>query len=394
MSYKKYKVSAHHRRPLIEFICGALERCECRIIKASEPDVAPFRVTFETRDGERLGIVVYAFLANSKPTTNRPMDEHRFQLKYGSKTTKNRHVLWQDPYGLYTTLLCGINTEQGFFVAADPVLHSPTRFFISVEFKERDAQDVLRSGWSSWERDRRSVRGFEEPAEVLVGGTADSFLRYVRFEREALGEGPGHRQLLAELAARPGGIGRASVPNLAGTPPPARLHELAEEFELSVGEVLDLIQSARRLKMAVRGYVAEEHLVRSLRIVPGVSDVQHLDAEGSPDVSVRFEGSRPLTVECKNALRKTLVDGTIRVDLQRTRTSKKDPCSRYYRRDAFDVVAACIHSVTERWEFRYALTSELDPHKKCEGRVSNNVRVDKRWLEDARTVLGRAAAAS
>jgi len=57
-----------------------------------------------------MGIVAYAFLANSKPTKNRPPDEHRFQLKYGSKDDR-LHELWQDPFGLYTTLLVGINPE-------------------------------------------------------------------------------------------------------------------------------------------------------------------------------------------------------------------------------------------------------------------------------------------
>ena len=37
----------------------------------------------------------------------------------------------------------------------------------------------------------------------------------------------------------------------------------------------------------------------------------------------------------------------------RTRASKADPCSRFYSPNDFDVVAACLHAVSERWEFRY-----------------------------------------
>src|SRR5688572_26434870 len=114
---------------------NALRGAGCRILYSSPPNEAPFRITFETELGERHGIIAYAFLANSRLTKNRPRDEHRFQLKYGSKRDASFHALWQDPYGLYTTLLVGINTERGFFVGADPVLHSPTRLFISVEFK-------------------------------------------------------------------------------------------------------------------------------------------------------------------------------------------------------------------------------------------------------------------
>ncbi|MCG6897660.1 MAG: hypothetical protein LJE60_11225 [Thiocapsa sp.] len=74
----------------------------------SPPNEAPFRLTFEAPDGERMGILAYAFLANARATRNRPCDEHRFQLKYGSKDGQ-LHELWQDPFQLYTTLLFGIN---------------------------------------------------------------------------------------------------------------------------------------------------------------------------------------------------------------------------------------------------------------------------------------------
>src|SRR5687768_1216793 len=97
----------------------ALRSQGCRIIRSSPPTQAPFKITFETPQGERLGIVAYACLATFTPTKNRPADEHSFQLKYGTKDGE-LHELWQDPYGLYTTLLVGINPQQGFFVAADP----------------------------------------------------------------------------------------------------------------------------------------------------------------------------------------------------------------------------------------------------------------------------------
>lgn len=375
---------------------GALEREGARIIYASPEAEAPFRFTFETADGERIGIIVYAFLANSKKTKNRPTDEHRFQVKYGSKDGR-RHRLWQDPHGLYVTLFCGINPEQGFFVGADPWLHSPTRFFISVEFKQEQVDEVLRKGWHAWERDRRGG-DLAEPVEVLVGGTAQHFLPYVRFEREALREDQGHRHLLAErvgsgllLPPRAGRIAVPSPPALLLAPSAERVHALAREFELEESQVLDLIARARMLKMAVRGYVAEEHLARLLRGVPGVTKAQLSEDEGGPDVLVRFEG-QPLKVECKNALRKTSAAGEPRVDLQRTRASKKDPCSRYYKVEEFDLVAACLHSVTERWEFRYAVSRTLDLHRKCPGRLSNNVRVaGERWSEDARRALVAAA---
>jgi hypothetical protein len=104
--------------------------------------------------------------------------------------------LWQDPYALYTTLFCGIDPERGIFVGADPVLHSPVTAPISIKFLESHVRRILRHGWFAWEYEPRIG-----PIQVLVGGTAENFLRLVRFEREALGEAPGHRHLLAENLA-------------------------------------------------------------------------------------------------------------------------------------------------------------------------------------------------
>jgi hypothetical protein len=162
---------------------------------------------------------------------------------------------------------------------------------------------------------------------------------------------------------------------------------------MSEAAVLDLIAGASRLKMAVRGWVAEQHLVEHLRQVDGVSDCERIEAEGTPDVRLRFEGSDLLTVECKNVLRKATKDGAARVDFQRTRASKRDECSRFYSPDDFDVLAACLHARTERWEYSFALTSTLDGHRKCAGRLSNNVVVDARWRDDIRGILGAAARA-
>jgi hypothetical protein len=362
----------------------ALESQGCRIIRSSPPTQAPFKITFETPQGERLGIVAYACLATFTPTKNRPEDEHSFQLKYGSKDGE-LHELWQDPYGVYTTLLVGINPQQGFFVAADPVLYSPTKLFIRVEFKQEHVDEIKADGWHHWERLRRS-EGRDEPVSVMVGGTAASFLRLIRFEREALGEDQGHRALLAEKAAEPSSI---IGPGPTLLPTQSRLHELARELELDETEVLDLIAKTRRLKMAVRGWVAEEHLVRTLRKIEGVTDCDRLDIEGGADVTLRFENSRPLIIECKNVLRKQQ-QGMPRVDFMRTRSSS-DPCSRFYSADDFDVVAACLHAVTERWEFRFARTSWLDPHAKCGGKLSNGVKIDDRWSRAVTDVLREAS---
>jgi hypothetical protein len=319
-------------------------------------------------------LIVYAFLANDTPTRNRPADEHRFQVKYGTNDEK-LHSLYQDPFGLFTTLFLGINAEQGFFVAADPVLHSPTRFFISIEFKQRHVDAILRDGWHVWERDRRS-RGLDQgPVEILVGGVRKSFLRYVELERAAFGEDAGHRQLLAERK-RFGARGAEAI------------HLLSRELALTDREIMDLIASAPRLKMAVRGWAAEEHLVRALNAVPGVTDCQRIEDEGGADVLLSYRGSAPLKIECKNVLgKRSGKSAPVRVDFQRTRASIADRCSRYYRASDFHIVAACLHAVEERWTFKYAPSEQLDPHPVCKGRLSQAVVLDDRWTPDIESTL-------
>lgn len=394
--YRTYRVNARDREPLLRWMEAALRAIGCRVIRATPPTEAPFRITFELPSGERRGIVAYAFLANTQPTGGRPQDEHRFQIKYGSSFHED-HELWHDEFGLYTTLLLGINPGANFFVAADPWLHRITRFSKSVEFKDDHVDQIQRAGWYPWERERRpgKRRASDDigPLEVLVGGTAEHFLRYIEFEREALAEDQGHRQLLAERAMNPRQLSAPLVEDPAvAAPAPTRLHALADEFELTPAEVLDLIASAPRLKMAVRGWVAEEHLVRALRQLPGVSEAQRLAIEGGADVSLRYEGSRPLTIECKNTLRKRDRRGHPRLDFQRTRASQNDPCSRYYGADDFDVVAACLHAVNERWEYSFVEPQALEPHPRCPGKLAHLVHVDERWSQDPAQILRAAAA--
>jgi hypothetical protein len=392
LGLRYYETKASSREPLRRFMLDGLKAAGCRILFASTPDRAPFVVTFETTQGERMGIIAYAFLATRTPTKNRPADERSFQLKYGGKqgyAADNAHSLWQDPLGLFTTLLIGIDPKEGFFVAADPEAHNPTKFFIRLEFKDEHAEAIRRDGWHAWERIRRGPMA--EPVEVLVGGRQEAFLDLVRFERAAYGLAPGDRQLLAEK--RELIKGTRLLGDLAPEPSPRSVHPLLKELALGAEDVLELIAGARRLKMAVRGWVAEEHLRAALAGLEGVTDCARLDEEGSPDLRLRYRSGPLLTVECKNVLRVTSkTTGFARIDFQRTRASKSDPCSRYYSAGDFDVVAGCLHAVTERWEFRFALPSGLDAHQRCPGKLASGVLVDGRWSTEPQAAFEAAAA--
>lgn len=186
-------VESSSQAPLRAFFQGALREGGAILLHESPPGEAPYQVAFELPSGERLGCVVYAFLARE----GRQKGSFAARLGIGPRR-RAPHRLWHDPAGLRVTLLCGVDPERGVFVGADPWLHVEPGFPWTIECDRAELARIMRAGWSAWERAPRSE---DDLVEVLVGGTAREFVRYVRFERDALGEDQGHRHLLADRAA-------------------------------------------------------------------------------------------------------------------------------------------------------------------------------------------------
>lgn len=370
--WKTYSVSPTDKAPLLGFLREGLEDRGCKILHASGPDRAPFYLVIETPGGERLGVLAYAFLANSKLTNKRPTDEHRFQVKYGGQL-KGVLDLAVDPHQLITTIFLGIDPVRGVFVAADPLMNNPSPMSRSIEYKTDHVELIQKLGWAAWERERHTPKTTNRPTpsinedtriQVLIGGTKEHVFDLIQLERIARGLDPGDRHLVADT--------------LLEHPPALKAgasHQLLDELSIPSEALFDLINGASRLKMAVRGWVAETHLESELLKLPGVTSCRRLEAEGQPDIELHWKGGPPILVECKNVLRKPNAAGRPRVDFQRTRASKADPCSRYYRPSEFGVLAACLHAVTEEWKFSFAVTSELPPHQSCGGRIANNIIV-------------------
>jgi hypothetical protein len=355
------------RRDIVERIEAALVASGADLIARADPTTAPFEITIRTAEGELIDLVCYAFTANKYGQQGRPADEHRFQIKYGSKFDRYHH-LYFDPKGRRVTLMFGVHLEMGLFVGVDPRMHSPAWFSSSVEFKTAALHQALEIGWHGWERERSDARRkVSRPqenlrTETVIAFRPEQFGRYIEFERLASGLDCGERLTLSDRVERALAVGDARLADV--TEP----HALERQFGLPASQILDIISGAFRLEAAVRGGVAEHHLERYLRSLPGVRRVRHVIEDGKPDFAIEYRKEMFL-LECKNVLRQRQ-RGRPKVDFQKTRAAKGDPCSRYYKPTQFQVLAACLHPVIQAWEFRFASTAALAPHQTCTGRLS------------------------
>ncbi len=146
-AWKVYSVVRATRSRLLTFIREALEVRGCTVHHVGPANRAPFHIVFDLPGGERMSVLVYAFLANAKATRNRPDDEHRFQIKYGGDLSGVLDVA-VDPLGITTTIFVGIDLDHKLFVAADPLMNNPSPMSRSVEFKADNVAGILSGGWS------------------------------------------------------------------------------------------------------------------------------------------------------------------------------------------------------------------------------------------------------
>lgn len=384
-----------HGKKQLDAITAAVVASGGTIVRHGPPNIAPFEVTAKTADGLVLDLICYAFTANKYRQRSRPEDEHRFQVKYGSEFDRP-HALYIDELGQRTTLFFGVHEEEGLFIAADPAMHNPTWFSSSVEFKQDALDEAKATGWHGWERERvsggrrRTHPLMDLRTEALLAFQPKHFLTYARLERQAYGLDAGERLLLIDRIGADLQCGRLpkilteavhTLANVTG-------HPLLAQFNINASELLDMIGSNFRLAAAVRGAVAEHHLLRELRETPGITGVMKLDKDGAPDFELTYR-RRIYRVECKNVLRRTSSKGNVRVDFQKTRAAKNNPCSRYYSASQFEVLAGCLHPVTERWEFRYRETKALAPHTKCPSKLAEKVVVDELWAANLPSLLDR-----
>lgn len=374
---RSYRVAG--RQDVHEFLRDAVTASGGKLLFASPATRAPVYLGVQGAGDERLGLLCYPFRCTKRMTQNRPVDEHRAQIRYGAEETwAVEHWLGRDVASVDTTLVLGVHLEEGILIGLDPLLYDPLPMGISIEFKDAEVEAARASGWHVWERPtrpgvRRGRARAAEGLETIIAFGPARLLDYARLERQAsaLGLDPPLRQKAALVAAS--GSAREPV-----------RHLLEHEFSLSDAEILDIISQRSRLRTAVAGGVAEYHLWVQLLDDPSVRAAVPMDQDGPPDVVVTLHDGSTISVECKNASLQPYADGSAKVEVQKTRASKGDPGSRYYTLDQFDVLAACIWS-GRRPTFRFRAARNLTPHKDFPGRIAPMQRIDVTWSS---TVVG------
>lgn len=367
---KLYPINATRQR-VVDVLEHAVTASGGRVVSCSFPQerVAPIFLGAEGEQGHRYGLLLYPFTTTRRTIKNRVNGEHRFQFRFGDPT-QHRHLpnpLGHDPAGVDVTLVLAVDPERDLLVGLDPLVYAELPIGISGYYRdEHEAAVIKGNGWSAWVKEKVRPRGETganwEGLESMVGLKPHRFLDYVRFEALAtsLGLDTALRLSLAEDLATG----------------PADRHSLEELFGIDAATILDIVEANFRLGVAVRGSVAEHHLARVLAADRSVAAVEPIDQDGRPDFHLTLRDGRTLTVECKNALRETYKDGDAKVEVQKTRDSG---AGRKYAFDAFDVIAACMFSVSGRWTFRFKWTRDLVPWEKDTTRIGAIQRVDETW---------------
>lgn len=366
------------RSDLHDFLVHAAEASGGRVLYVSDPGRAPVYLGVQLDSDERIGMLVYPFRITRNTIKNRPNDEVRGQLRYGSEDSwKREHPIGRDIAGVDVTMILGIDLAEGVLLGLDATLWDPLPMGTSFYAKEAEIEQAKTTAWHVWEKvnrggNKRTEARSPTNLETVVAFTPDRLIDYARLERRAtaLRLDPPLRFSAA-----------TAMTDRALSDEPQRRHVLEKQFALTSEQILDIIGGRNRLSVAVRGGVAEYHLEQQLTGAPGIASVRRLDVDAMHDFDVTLDDGTFLRVECKNASPKTSASGAFKVEVQKTRASKGDPASRFYAADGFDVVAACLFSPTGRWEFRFGRTADMTRHKDFPDRLAPIQPITDHWVD-------------
>lgn len=127
----------------------------------------------------------------------------------------------------------------------------------------------------------------------------------------------------------------------------------------SARDILDALENGFRARADLKGKLAELFMSRHLDGLERdnvIDRYEWFDADGVPDFTVWWQDGSSIQVEVKNV---RSGKGKLRAETQKTRASRGDPMSRYYRVDHFEIVAACLFNATGQWDYVFARSMDL-----------------------------------
>jgi hypothetical protein len=137
-------------------------------------------------------------------------------------------------------------------------------------------------------------------------------------------------------------------------------HPVERMLNASARDILDALENGFRARADLKGKLAELFMSRHLDGLQREDVIDHyewFDQDGVPDFTIWFTDGTMTQLEVKNVRSGR---GPLRAETQKTRASRGDPMSRYYRVDQFEVIAACLFNATGRWDYVFARSADLE----------------------------------
>lgn len=136
-------------------------------------------------------------------------------------------------------------------------------------------------------------------------------------------------------------------------------HPVERMLSASARDILDALENGFRARADLKGKLAELFMSRyldGLQRDGTIDRYEWFDQDGVPDFTIWFPDGMKIQLEVKNVRSGR---GPLRAETQKTRASRSDPMSRYYRVDHFDILAACLFNATGRWDYVFARSADL-----------------------------------
>ena len=340
------------------------------MLEAADPGTAPFEFIIRTPTGDRVELVCYAFTANSdiNKAVGRPTSTAFRTKKYGSDFDRY-HNIFIDPEGHKVTRSCSACISTGrLFIAVDPRMHTPTWFSRTVrEFKTPDLNRPRRRNWHGWQRDRSDARRKQLRPENLQTETVISSDRTSSCVTSSSSAWPA-----VSIVARGCFLSdriEESCRRRILLPAPGR-HPL--ELQLGLPATIFSTSSLEHSGWQRRCNAAVSQSTTCISICGRYPDcgTSATSSKMASQIS-KLVQTKTLLDECKNVLARP--QKGLPVDFRRRARQRPIPAAVTTNRRSSKVLAACLHPITKRWEFRFTQTKTLEPHRTCVGRLASGV---------------------